>query len=498
MRITCILALCVLSAAETAAAAGTVWNELNTAKGTGTFRALAEAPDLSKLISVGTPTLKDGPYQISTDQGLTWSGADTLTIGGSATPVTSDIFDIKVSGERLIMVGSKRLLLTSDDNGATWDAPTPANINALATRFSEVAVTDTGLFVVGTSGAIIESDNNGDDWKRETAPSADYRGVAGDGSSTMVAVGLLDNSGGGIIATRAVTTSGTNDEIETGTWTKVTTLPISLQTRNLTSVAYNGTTFVSVGQGGTILTSADGTTWENHSLPSGGTQPDFTNVIVVGNAFVVCGNTNVIYTSSDEGETWTTSAAKPSGTGLKSAAMQGLGTSSKGIFCVGGTQEVWFSEGGFDFYVANAGFTGADAAVDADPDHDGITNLTEFVLGLNPAAPATEAERQPLPHALVNAGAPSVAFTLPTVIPTGITVTMETATTLNSTTSGTPPVTTSPFTTYATLNANGISWKLAKAVTPSPITVVPADGKSATTVKLSSTSPVFFRLKFTR
>ncbi|MDB6076378.1 MAG: hypothetical protein JWO82_125, partial [Akkermansiaceae bacterium] len=304
MRIICFLALCALSSAAAGASTGTVWNELNTVKEAGTLRSLAQAPD-GTLISVGDA----GLYRTSTDGGVTWVTKTSINLDNSDQPLTKAIFDLKVSGPRLIMAGANRLLLTSDDSGATWTTQTPANINAAGVRFNKVSVTDAGLTAVGTSGAIIESDDNGDTWTRTTAPAAEYRAVAGDGTSTAVAVGYQDSMG--IIVTRAETTTDTTTTV---TWTKATT-PIALDTRTLFGVAYNGSTYAAVGANGTILTSTDGTTWTDHSLKPPSPLPNFTDVIAVGNGFLTSANNGVagFLTSTDSGATWTPITVLPSG-----------------------------------------------------------------------------------------------------------------------------------------------------------------------------------------
>ena len=66
-------------------------------------------------------------------------------------------------------------------------------------------------------------------------------------------------------------------------------------------VQYVNRTFVAVGRGGLILTSADGTTWTSRTTY---TSNDLYDVTYGNSKFVVVGNSGTSVTSSD-GITWT-------------------------------------------------------------------------------------------------------------------------------------------------------------------------------------------------
>ena len=73
-----------------------------------------------------------------------------------------------------------------------------------------------------------------------------------------------------------------------------------LEQHNLFGLTYGNSTFVTVGKSGTILTSSDGTTWDNSS--SGTT--DLHEVTYGNNTFVTVGPSGTILTSSNNGTTW--------------------------------------------------------------------------------------------------------------------------------------------------------------------------------------------------
>jgi len=74
-------------------------------------------------------------------------------------------------------------------------------------------------------------------------------------------------------------------------------------------VTYGNSTFVIVGNSGTILTSPDGTSWDNRTS---GTTVTLSEVTYGNNIFVPVGSSGTILTSPD-GTTWT---SRSSGTYL--------------------------------------------------------------------------------------------------------------------------------------------------------------------------------------
>ncbi|MCU0781603.1 MAG: autotransporter-associated beta strand repeat-containing protein, partial [Akkermansiaceae bacterium] len=62
------------------------------------------------------------------------------------------------------------------------------------------------------------------------------------------------------------------------------------------------------------------------------------------------------------------------------------------VFTGPGTLQVTSGTPGFALWISSTGLSGPDAAADADPDHDGLPNLIEFILGgqPNPANPSAD------------------------------------------------------------------------------------------------------------
>lgn len=71
---------------------------------------------------------------------------------------------------------------------------------------------------------------------------------------------------------------------------------------NLRSLAHDGTTWVAVGNGGTVITSPDGISWTSRTSNTGN---DLYKVISVGNQFIAVGNSGTIITSPDGITAWT-------------------------------------------------------------------------------------------------------------------------------------------------------------------------------------------------
>ncbi len=93
-------------------------------------------------------------------------------------------------------------------------------------------------------------------------------------------------------------------------WRSATTLPVGL-TANLNSVAYDGARFIALGNDGSIIksTDAEALLWEAVTAIAGA--PTM-NVLAIGvGLYVAVGDTGAIYTSSDSATTWT---ARASGT----------------------------------------------------------------------------------------------------------------------------------------------------------------------------------------
>ncbi len=258
-------------------------------------------------VSLGKPLR---PLGLSSDSagalyGVTWNGSTFVAVGeriltssdGKSWTITAAfatcIFShVIAQGGMFVAVGGDRgrgCLATSVDgrvwiertsglegntgvlSGATWNGST----------FIAVGVADLGRLGVSS---VFWSSSNGATWSRQIGP-ADVLVDLAWGNGVFVAVGGASRQG-------ALFTSPDLKE-----WTD-RTLP---QHPSLRGVFWSGSTFVTVGTNGTILTSTDGATW--HERKSG-TDHDLLGVAYNSLLFVVVGD-GIILTSQD-GKHWST------------------------------------------------------------------------------------------------------------------------------------------------------------------------------------------------
>ena len=82
-------------------------------------------------------------------------------------------------------------------------------------------------------------------------------------------------------------------------------------TNGLNGITYGNSTFMTVGDDGTILSSSDGTTWTSvnritHTFDNGSTDNISSNDVTYGNGtFVVVSTNGLILTSTDVTSSWT-------------------------------------------------------------------------------------------------------------------------------------------------------------------------------------------------
>ncbi len=244
--------------------------------------------------------------------------------------VTANLNDICVGGGRLVAVGDQGNTAYSDD-GTNWTAHTSANVWLGNVYLEGIAYDGAQFIAVGM--------DNGGGWEMVTFSSPDgtywtkrYDSNSGSGSNVRfndVAIG-----GGVYIAV------GDNGAIIRSTdgisWSPVS----SGTTTNLSGVSYGEGTFVAVGaaSGGgpaIVFTSADGTSWTDHSsgvdLES---WRGFYDVEYLKDRFLASGWHARILHSLDQGQTFTTSMT---GNGLIIPAF----AYGNGIFFAAGLEKVY-------------------------------------------------------------------------------------------------------------------------------------------------------------
>lgn len=91
---------------------------------------------------------------------------DSLDVPASATRLTTttQVNGVAHAGKRLVAVGIRGLIVTSDDNGATWvQRAAPVSSDLLAVQF----VSPTKGWAVGHDGVILHSEDGGESWIKQ-------------------------------------------------------------------------------------------------------------------------------------------------------------------------------------------------------------------------------------------------------------------------------------------------------------------------------------------
>jgi hypothetical protein len=332
----------------------------STANGSATISFTAPASD------GGLPITN---YYYSIDNGVTWiarnpaSAASPLVIPGL---VNGRLYTIKLSavnsagagnpsaglsvtvaanlpatgtaGARYVAVGEGGRVLTSTD-GSSWSSVT----SGVTTRLRGVTSRAGTVLAVGHGGTILFS-ADGVSWTQlaagipaaasQTDPNAGdtLRGVAAS-ATRFVAVGGHD--------TGRIFTSD-----DGGTWTEAN---LGGARGRLRSVVRSSTTFVAVGEGGTILSSLDGLTWNPRTS---GTTERLDGVVWTGTQFQVITSTGKLHSSAD-GETWSaaTNSNAPSW-------VEGIAWSANRVVMLGAGGRIRSSDDGETWTWQNSNVTG--------------------------------------------------------------------------------------------------------------------------------------------
>ncbi len=257
------------------------------------FRGLAygaAADNTLDYIAVGNGGAIFTSRYVNTDNVLTWSSvASGLSVDFNAATYASGKFIAVGSGTSNNVVSSADLL--------NW---APAS-TAIATRLNAVATDGVTVVAVGDGGKIYRT-TDGLTWNDVSASgiSDHLQGVSYLSSGNWVAVG---NNGALLLSS-----DGTS-------WSRSTaTLPVSLRTATLRSVAAVGATWVIVGDAGAVMTSTNsGANWTDYSSSIVG----FPNFYAVNGSsttyssltqFLIVGASGAVY-SSPNGTAWTQQAA---------------------------------------------------------------------------------------------------------------------------------------------------------------------------------------------
>ncbi|HEX2851818.1 MAG TPA: hypothetical protein VHO24_01175 [Opitutaceae bacterium] len=304
-------------------------------------------------------------------------------------------------GEQFITVGASGTILTSP-SGETWTTRTSGTTKRLrgAAAAANVAV------AAGETGTILSS-FNGAAWTPRSSGTTDtLRGVARN-PTHFVAVGgrttgvVLRSTDGvawapqpsvATVPLRAIAWGndlfvavGSNGFIMTspsgasGTWTQ----RASGVSSTLDGVVWSGSRFTTLTRFGFVLTSTDGITWS----PVGQSFPPLWLEGLAWNSgrFVAVGSSGNIATTTD-GSNWFAATSNTTNT------LHGVAWTGSPAIQAGSTIDLLNSialnpaSDPYTTWAASKGLTPAQSGLTADPDGDGIVNLLEYFLALNPLA----------------------------------------------------------------------------------------------------------------
>ena len=242
---------------------------------------------LTKIMSPVAGTIyavgADGTILKTTDTGASW----TIKFSGTANNLNGLSFSSNILG---LMVGDKGTILkTTDGLGATPVNSLPAISNPVTTNLYDVKLSGANAFVSGQGGTVLKSVNTGTSWPALPVPPT---------TSDLMGIASFDNT---IINT--VGKNGTMLRYNGTSWTNVAV--IKPPVLNATAMAPNGSLIgYAVGNGGAILKTVNGgNTWTE--LNSGVTNNLNSVSFVSDLTGYAVGATGKAITTVNGGTTWT-------------------------------------------------------------------------------------------------------------------------------------------------------------------------------------------------
>ncbi len=234
------------------------------------------------------------------DQGSIATSQDGVSWGLRPRPTTADLLGIAASPTVLVAVGKYGAIVTSQD-GMSWEPQT----SGTTMHLEDITWSGSQFVAVGQSGTILTSPN-GLQWTAQTSGLQQYLlGVAWH-AGRFVAVGSL-------------VLLASHDGVS---WTRLSTPPFD------TLAAATGGSFgwVAVGRGGAILTSGDGSSWQQRT--SGATTNPLMDGVWVGHRFLVVGRGGTVLASED-GVRWSSQV-------VASGSIEAVAWSGQHLVAVGG------------------------------------------------------------------------------------------------------------------------------------------------------------------
>ena len=292
------------------------------ASSVGTLAILGVIWDGAQFAAVGAA----GKVYFSPD-GVTWTVKNTGT--------TNTLRDIVWTGSQYVVVGNGGVIITSP-NGITWTVQTSNTNQTLST----VAWSGTTLVAAGESSALLTS-ADGTTWAPVTWTISTYissREVIWDGTQFVLDTGnalFTSADGASWVSSASITEAGgtvhisysflfdgtkwlsvgqggqiyISPTLSSGTWV----YQLGGIRENIVGIADNGTHAIALGDNCSYLLTADGINWDIYTLPAGIVQP-CRDVIWDGARFMVAlsewVNGGVVYTSVD-GVNWSSISLNP-------------------------------------------------------------------------------------------------------------------------------------------------------------------------------------------
>jgi hypothetical protein len=229
-----------------------------------------------------------GQWDGASDIGFTYTSTDGVTwTRGDPNPLLDAPHNLAFGEAGFVLLSGNRILTSADglvwqlrhELEKSWDwqslACSGKRIVCLAGQYSELSSTDPILAL---------SSQDGINWRQAPLPSVGWRRLFSDGVTFF-----------------ALAASSALSSTDGLAWTEhFTPTPLDLGSAGLSDVAYGAQGFVAVGDEGTIIASADGTSWEKRES---GTEWWLSDVIHASGRYVAAGQGGTLLHSAD-GQLW--------------------------------------------------------------------------------------------------------------------------------------------------------------------------------------------------
>jgi photosystem II stability/assembly factor-like uncharacterized protein len=222
------------------------------------------------------------------------AAASTDLSNVKAAPLRSDrviLLDVAMAGKRVVAVGERGVVMSSDDDGATWvgtKSPVTRTLTALTFIDANVGI------AVGHGGSILRTEDAGKTWTQVKVPEI--------GSDSVLGITHLGGK-------EAIAYGGFGMYIRTEDAGKTWNRPHILSKeesydRHIYKIAKTGSTLVLAAENGSLGRSTDnGKTYT--AVPSQYPGSYFGAVTAKDNSVVIFGMRGTVYRSTDAGVNWT-------------------------------------------------------------------------------------------------------------------------------------------------------------------------------------------------